>query len=213
MWVRGVGLAGSVVVLLTAISTPVASATTIGSSAADRAITVLADPARSATDLRLPADFRAVMGYAAAQERGPDGLPVAVRSDATCSSPFGATHYDFGQACRVHDLGYDVLRYAAITGEPVGSWARRALDAAFGERMREHCAAEFTGLDRVSCVVLAGAYQGSVSANSWRQGYGAPMAEPAWAVVVPAGFGGLCLGLFLLRRLRRRRLPSAGRTH
>ena len=91
---------------------------------------------RSGRDLVLPADFASVMGYVPAEEAGPDGRLLAVRSDATCSSPFGGTRYGFDQACRVHDLGYDLLRYAARTGQPLGSSARQALDAAFGERMR-----------------------------------------------------------------------------
>lgn len=207
---RAVAMAGTVVVVLTATSTPVASGTPAGDSAASQAVAVLADPARSGRDLALPADFAAVMGYDAAEEAGPGGRPVAVRSDATCSSPFGGTRYGFDQACRVHDLGYDVLRYAATTGEPLGEWARRALDAAFGARMRAHCDAFSDVLERWGCRATAAVYEGAVVMNSWRQGFAAPVTDPLWAVLAPVGAMLLLVTVGLRRRLRRW-LPTARR--
>jgi hypothetical protein len=213
MWRRALAMAGTVAVLITATSTSVASAVPIGDTAAGRAVAVLADPQRSGRDLVLPTGFPSVMGYLPAEESGPGGLALAVRTDATCSSPFGGTRYGFDQACRVHDLGYDLLRYAAKTGQPLGSSARKALDAAFGERMRERCRTAFDGLDRVSCVFVAGTYEGAVVANSWRQGFAAPRPDPLWAALAPGG-AVLMLGLAGLAtrvRPRLRRLPTLPR--
>ena len=204
MWRRALAMAGTVTVLITATSTSVATAVPEGDTAAGHAIDVLADPLRSGRDLVLPARFASVMGYVPAEESGPGGRALAVRTDATCSSPFGGTRYGFDQACRVHDLGYDLLRYAARTGQPLGSSARKALDAAFGERMRERCRTGFDGLDRVSCRFVASVYEGAVVANSWRQGFAAPMPDPLWATLVTAVPILVLVTAGLLRRRPRR---------
>jgi hypothetical protein len=131
---------------------------------------------------RVPADFAVVMGYRPVLAPATGGHPSPSRADGGCSSPFGGTRYGFTPACRQHDLGYDLLRYADIKGQPLGSWARRSLDDRFATqtRARGHGAGG---------PVTAGIYTAVVRFNSWRQGYGAPVAEPAAALTVPAGAG------------------------
>jgi hypothetical protein len=143
----------------------------------------------------LPADFGAVMGY----------RPVVVasgptRADGGCSSPFGGTRYHFTADCRQHDLGYDLLRYASAKGHPLGPWARRAIDQRFAEQTSSRC-------DGLGCEITSGFYTGMVQFNSWRQGYGTPVAEPISRLALPIGAGlatALLLGLLPAAQLRRR---------
>ncbi|MFI5955036.1 hypothetical protein [Cryptosporangium sp. NPDC051539] len=127
-----------------------------------------------------PADFAAVMGYRPVRS----GVTWASPGGA-CSAPTGATRYDFSGPCRSHDLGYDLLRYAAKVGLPLGPWAREAIDAAFGRALDARCAA----LGRpLGCPVAAAVYHGVVVANSWRQDWQDPRPEPAkrWVLIAVA---------------------------
>jgi len=130
--------------------------------------------------LPVPADFVAVMGYRPVRVGDGWGAP-----DGACSAPTGPTRYGFADACRAHDLGYDLLRYAARTGEPLGPWAREAVDAAFGRALADRCAA----LDgALGCRAVAAVYHGVVVANSWRQDWRDPRPEPAlpWILLASA---------------------------
>jgi hypothetical protein len=134
----------------------------------------------------VPADFRTVMGYR------PTVLPTGpTRATGGCSSPFGGTPYHFTADCRQHDLGYDLLRYAQAKGQPLGPWARKAVDHRFAEQTRSRC-------DGFGCQLASGFYTAMVDFNSWRQGYGTPVAEPIGRFVVPVGAG---LGTALLLAL------------
>ncbi len=135
----------------------------------------------------MPGDFAAVMRYRASTAQGSGGGPD--RSGGGCSSPFGQSAFGFGSACKQHDLGYDLLRYAAIKGQPLGPWARQGLDRRFGERIRASC-------HNVSCRIVAAGYVAAVQLNSWRQGYGVPVRETL-STVAPAGAGGLATALLL----------------
>ncbi|EXG80235.1 phospholipase A2 [Cryptosporangium arvum DSM 44712] len=131
----------------------------------------------------VPGDFGEVMGYWPVREHGNWVTP-----EGACSAPTGATRYDFSGACKAHDLGYDLLRYAARIGEPLGPWAREAVDAAFGRAMEARCrAVGGSG----SCRAAAAVYHGVVVANSWRQDWREPRPEP-W---VPWVFVALALTL------------------
>jgi len=144
---------------------------------------------------QLPSDFRAVMGY----------LPTIVpsgptRADGGCSSPFGGTRYHFTADCRQHDLGYDLLRYAKAKGQPLGPWARKAVDDRFAAQTRSRC-------DGLGCWVMADFYTAVVKFNSWRQGYGTPVAESKSRLLLPIGAGittALLLGLVSMPRPRPR---------
>jgi hypothetical protein len=100
-----------------------------------------------------------------------------------------------------------LLRYAAAEGRPLGSWARKSLDAAFADRLRGTCTELAPSLDRVGCLVLAAVYSSTVSINSWRQAFGVPAAEPPIAVVgfVLGAVAAPTLGLVALRARRVRR--------
>jgi hypothetical protein len=159
---------------------------------AARAIRAVTGDRPDATS-QLPADFRAVMGYLpAVAASGP------TRAGGGCSSPFGGTRYHFTAACRQHDLGYDLLRYANAKGQPLGPWARKAVDDRFAAQTRARC-------DGFGCRLTSGFYTAVVQFNSWRQGYGAPVVEPVGRLALPVGAGlatALLLGLLAPPRPR-----------
>jgi hypothetical protein len=144
---------------------------------------------------QLPADFSTVMGYL------PTVAPTGpTRPDGGCSSPFGGTPYHFTADCRQHDLGYDLLRYANAKGQPLGPWARKAVDHRFAEQTGSRCGG-------FGCRLASGFYTAVVDFNSWRQGFGTPVVEPISRLVLPAaaGFGtALLFGLLPMPRLRSR---------
>ncbi|MEV5836182.1 hypothetical protein [Nocardia sp. NPDC052112] len=169
----------------------------------------------------IPADFAERFGYRPAVV---DGL--LVNPDGDCSSPVTLPS-EFETACKAHDLGYDLLRYADAHGQPLGGWARQALDATLDAHMHEACAARVDGFSRGRCNAMASIADTFVDLNSRRQGYGVPVVEstlgasgsggsgwPGWVV----GGGTLGLGAagllpFVGRRLderARRRSPSSG---
>lgn len=139
-------------------------------------------------------EFRAVMGYA------PESLPgrpdVLVAPDGDCSAPTGGTAYGFDDACREHDLAYDLLRFRAATGGDVDPVDRLVADARFGLRMAERCLIHETwGLG--GCLATAAAYAGGVGINSVRQLFGVPVEESGLEVVASSA-GLLAAGALLL---------------
>jgi hypothetical protein len=143
---------------------------------------------------RMPADFPVVMGYRPTRE--------ATRADGGCSSPFGGTGYHFSGACKQHDLGYDLLRYANRKGQPLGPWARRAVDDSFARHTLDRC-------HGLGCAATAGFYTAVVRFNSWRQGYGTPVHESVSAFAVPIAGGLLTAGLLGVLPLTRRARPGS----
>ncbi len=119
----------------------------------------------------VPADFADVMGYRPALV---DGLLVTPHGD--CSSPVPLP-VEFDTACKAHDLGYDLLRYADRQGAPLGPWARQAIDRTLGERMGLACDTRGEALARGRCQVMAAVADTFVDLNSRRQGYGVPVTE------------------------------------
>jgi hypothetical protein len=146
--------------------------------AAARAVRALTSGAPNALAL-LPADFAAVEGY---EPVAAPGGPL--RADGGCSSPFGGTTYGFGDDCKRHDLGYDLLRYAEAKDRPLGPWARHAIDARFAHQTRARCG-HFTP----GCRAAAWTYGAAVDFNSWRQGWGVPVVEPVSSFALPIGAG------------------------
>ncbi len=142
----------------------------------------------------MPAQFADVRGYEPEIVRLPSGDLVPVTPHGGCSSPFGGSPYGFSDACRQHDLGYDLLRYAEAEGHALGPWARKAIDAQFARQTFGTC-------DDPGCWMMASLYVGVVEFNSWRQGYGAPHPETLAALLGPVVAGALTgAGLWVLLR-------------
>ncbi len=157
----------------------------------------------------IPPDFVASFGY---RPSAVDGLVVNPRGD--CSSPV-TLPAEFDTACKAHDLGYDLLRYADRRGEPLGPWARQALDATLDRQMHEACATRVDPFSRARCDAMASIANTAVDLNSRRQDYGAPVVEhllgaadsdstASWQLlgVLAAGIAGI--GAVLTVRNRRR---------
>ena len=152
----------------------------------------------------LPGDFTRVMGYRADRVVGSDGAVHLVKHGNGCSSPLGATTFDFSIPCEEHDLGYDLLRYATSQGRPLGPWARQAIDSRFGADAHRRCDDARHGVvGHLVCDATAELYYGVTAANSLRQGYGNPGHEHVARAGLGAGAFVVSLGLAALVRRRR----------
>ncbi|MEU7220616.1 hypothetical protein [Nocardia iowensis] len=166
----------------------------------------------------IPDDFSAQFGY---RPSTVGGLVVNPRGD--CSSPV-TLPVEFETACKAHDLGYDLLRYAEQRGEPLGPWARQALDSTLDRHMHESCDTRTDPFSRARCNAMAAIASTFVDLNSRRQGYGAPVAESvlgaaetdsatSWQLLGVLGAGVAGLGAALTMRNKRRvAQPVAGST-
>ncbi|MFD4353337.1 hypothetical protein ACFWPK_01450 [Nocardia sp. NPDC058519] len=178
------------------------------------AVRALTDDSPDATSL-IPRDFGYKFGYDPAPQEG-----LLVNPNGGCSSPV-TLPAEFEPACRAHDLGYDVLRYAERVDEPLGGWARRSVDAALNRRIHAACELRDDEFSRARCAVMADIAFTAVDVNSRRQEYGAPVVENVFAQTDPADRPNLwplartVLGLFAvtaasaviidaLRKVRRR---------
>ncbi|USQ80288.1 hypothetical protein NF556_01090 [Ornithinimicrobium faecis] len=136
-----------------------------GQSPAAHAVRALTTSDGAGALAAVPEDFAAVRGYEPVLEDG-----HLVRADGDCSSPVSLPE-EFEPACRQHDYGYDLLRYAEQTGEPLGRWARGAVDEAFADRLHELCD---EGPSGATCRQLGFLAVTGVEFNSVRQGDGVP---------------------------------------
>lgn len=140
------------------------------------------DPSEAAETVSALIDGRATLATvpsAFGEELGYEPVPVAgslVNPHGQCSTPGGVGPASFEEACRVHDFGYDVLRYADRQGTPLGPWARFEIDLRFYDDLLRTC-------ETASCRATATAFYTAVTVNSIRQGYVAPTVEPTlpWA--------------------------------
>ncbi|MGW4206452.1 phospholipase A2 [Lentzea sp. NPDC004789] len=132
--------------------------------------------------INLPSDFARHMGRDPLTATAPDGTLRAIDLSGGCSGPAGDTEWDFSVACRAHDMGYDLLRYAEDKGHPLGPDARRALDDRLTSDLHAQCRLNPRGSEQ-SCHVVAETYALGLKFNSWRQRWGTPGHEPvvAWA--------------------------------
>jgi hypothetical protein len=91
------------------------------------------------------------LGYTPELARLPGGAPVRVEPDGSCSSiperPFG---FDFRDACRTHDLGYDLIRVGWV-----GADAKARIDRDLRDDMLDACDRE-RGLRGLACRAIAG---------------------------------------------------------
>lgn len=105
------------------------------------------------------------LGYAPGLEQR-----LASRDTGDCSSPVPLPE-SFEPACRVHDLGYDLLRVGHRRGATIPGGLRADLDALLAQQMRDACG------DRVACRAMARIATVAVHVNTVRQGHGAPVEE------------------------------------
>jgi len=181
-----------------ASSSPASAASSAPSSAA-LAVTAVTTQSAGLPAATVPADFEAVMGYRPQVRNG-----LLVDPEGTCSSPVPLPE-GFAPACAEHDLGYDLLRYAALTGRPLGAWARAAIDDRLSQRMQAVCAERQSWLQRAACSTAAQISVLTVEINSVRQFRGVP--EESFASLAVTGLA-LVAVLAALARLvggRRRR--------
>ncbi|WP_232852337.1 hypothetical protein [Nocardia acididurans] len=178
---RRLGLlaAAATLVLSTAVVfSPAAGAAEIGTPLQENAAArtaVLEFTAGQVDTTLVPADFALVEGYQPTLLNG-----VLVNPNGDCSSPI-TLPAEFDLACKAHDLGYDLLRYAAEQGQPLGPWARQSIDAALEQRMHESCEARPGAVSRAGCQMMASIATAAVDLNSIRQSYGVPVHEATFA--------------------------------
>lgn len=105
------------------------------------------------------------LGYAPVVER-----TSAAKGTGDCSSPVPLPR-SFEPACRVHDLGYDLLRVAHRHQVPIPPGLRSDLDALLARQLHESCEG------RTACTVMADIAHAAVHLNTVRQRHGAPVEE------------------------------------
>lgn len=157
----------------------------------------------------LPADFSQIMGYRPQLALLADGSVRVINPDGSCSVPGEGQPFDFAVACKAHDFGYDMLRYAARTHSALPATAREDIDNRLSSDLHNQCLT--TGempATRASCDATVEVFRAGVGFNTWRQTYDAPMDQSG--LPRTAGVVLLCgLGVFgLIPRARRRLLAS-----
>lgn len=205
------------VVVLTGLATaaglllaPAASSVPAPDRSAENALNVLVSETSDAANVAVPSDFAHRFGYQPTVTDGLLGDP-----SGECSSPVPLPA-EFTPACRQHDLGYDLLRYAGRSGRDLPPAARRSVDTRLGIELQRSCATREGSLGRATCVAWAHIAEGFVRINSARQGYAAPESETAMSIAPGVGLGVAGLGALGLTankrgsiRTRRRRIHAA----
>ena len=179
------------------------------SSVAGAAVAAVTTQPVAVAAAAIPADFESVMGYRPLVRHG-----VLVDPDGSCSSPVPLPR-GFALACAEHDLGYDLLRYADLSGAALGPWARTAVDDRMVQRMRTACADLDPGIQRALCSVADDVAGLVVEINSVRQLRGVPEETVgSWLVtglsagVLAALFALLAMALTGARGRRGRAVPQ-----
>lgn len=152
----------------------------------ERAIEDQLDPTSGRDPIaELPADFTRVSGREPVHMKAPDGTTRAVHPGGGCSSPWGATQWDYGVGCKAHDLGYDLLRYAESKGQPLSPELRERLDDRLSQDMHAQCRYNPRGSAQ-ACELVASIYTMGLVVNSWHQRWGPPRNEPVgpWSVAM-----------------------------
>ncbi|WP_158849898.1 phospholipase A2 [Saccharothrix deserti] len=172
---------------------------------AAEAVEAMANPSTVNPLAAFPTDFNEVANRSPVAVTTPDGTTRAIDPSGGCSGPAGDTEWDFGTACKAHDLGYDLLRYAEHKGRPLNQEARKTLDARLAQDMHAQCDTNPRG-NATRCHATAQLYAAGLEFNSWRQRWGPPGHEP----VLAWGFGSAVVVFLLLARLPRlpRRQPG-----
>lgn len=164
-------------------SAPAAAVPAPGEQSATRAaIAALGTGDTDTAEASFPTGFAAVMHYTPIRESGDAGDRLT-NPDGSCSSPVPLPAA-FEPACRTHDLGYDLLRYAHATGGELEPDARRALDEGLTRDLHAVCA---TPGSPPGCTIAADVASIAVQINSWRQHHRAPTPESPLPLLVGVG--------------------------
>jgi len=155
----------------------------------------------------IPEDYVSVMGYRPEVIEINNALSLA-KPIGTCSSPVHLV-FDMEPTCKGHDLGYDLLRYAAAIGAPLGVWARPLIDDWWFANMHQRCESVHSGLTVLACHGQVLATEAVINVNTWREGYGPPIEENPWRYLGAAVL--LPLTLLAVVRFRRTDSPPVGR--
>jgi len=180
------------------IVAPAPAAESTGDPAAAAAVTALTRTGRA----DVPAGFAEVMGYTPVIARLASGELRTINPDGSCSVPGEGRPFAFDTACKAHDFGYDLLRYAERMGEPLGEDARPAIDARLVADLRGQCDTTTTGSEYAACSATVDVFAAGVGFNSWRQMSGPPIDTSG--LVRTAGL--ILLGLVLVMIPTRRRV-------
>ncbi len=176
-----------VVVLLLLVSGAGSPAMTLdgrGDPATADAVDILIDQFSADPDRRpdligsIPDGFVSVMGYRP-QVIDVNGSVSLGKPIGTCSSPVHLA-FDMEPTCKGHDFGYDLLRYAAVIGAPLGAWARPLIDDWWYAEMHERCSLTHAGVAALACHGQVLATEVIIDVNSWREGNGPPIEENPW---------------------------------
>ncbi|EAQ00539.1 hypothetical protein JNB_10209 [Janibacter sp. HTCC2649] len=179
---------------------PTASSRPVPDRAAEQALTALVSQPAAAANSAVPQDFEARFGYRPTVANGLLGDP-----SGECSSPVPLPA-EFTAACRQHDLGYDLLRYAGRSGRALAPDARRSVDTQLGMNLATSCSTREESLSRATCLAWADIAEGFVRINSARQGYDVPESETARSIAPGVSLGVAAAGgvVLLVPGLRRR---------
>ncbi len=155
-----------------------------GDPAAAHAVEVLIGSQRTGPGRRaeliasVPAGYFSVMGYRPTMIEINDSLSLA-KPIGACSSPVHLA-FDMEPTCQGHDFAYDLLRYAAAIGAPLGEWARPLIDEWWYAAMHQRCDLLHSGAVDLSCHAQVLATETIIDVNSWREGNGPPIEENPW---------------------------------
>ena len=193
-------------VLSTVLIVTPAPAATASDQAATAAVEELARTGTAAA----PADFAAVMGYTPAVATLADGTERSTNPDGSCSAPGQGRPFAFDTACRAHDYGYDLLRYAQRRGEPLAENARASIDARLVADLHSQCDRTTAGSGYTACTATADVFAVGIGFNSWRQMDAPPIASSGLARTSGLALIVIIAGLVAARRgVRRWRMRPA----
>lgn len=154
-------------------------------AATQAAVAALVSQPADRAVLAVPTGFAASRGYRPAV-RG--GLLLDPRGGCSSPVPLPAS---FTPGCQRHDLGYDLLRHAAVVGHPLPGSARRAIDDQLDTTMRSSCSGGSRATPgtaaRLRCTAWAQVAMAAVRINSWRQGWSVPGHESVASVAEGTG--------------------------
>lgn len=175
----------SVLLLVSGAGSPAVALEDRGDPAAARAVEVLIGHESIGSGRRaellstVPDDYGSVMGYRPVVI-DINGILSLGKPIGACSSPVQLA-FDMEPTCKGHDFGYDLLRYAALIGAPLGTWARPLIDDWWYAEMHQRCdLVHAGGASGPACHGQVLATEAIINVNSWREGFGPPIEENPW---------------------------------